>query len=66
MSKARVAIIDDQERMRDILGMVLERAGHIVSRFSAGESFLDVLSAGERFDVVVTDLKMPGMTGLEV
>jgi len=66
MSEAHVAIIDDQERMRDILGMVLERAGHRVSTYPAGQSFLDDLESGASFDVVVTDLKMPGMTGLEV
>lgn len=60
----RVAVLDDEHRMLEVVAMVL---GEIfdVQTFSQPEAALEALAA-ERFEILVTDLKMPGTSGLEV
>ncbi len=63
--KVRVAVLDDEPRMAEILGMVLERDGYEVLVFTEpGEC----LAAQKRqpFDALLTDLRMPGMDGGQV
>jgi len=62
---AKVLVVDDKEMMRDSVGSTLRRAGFEIVAASNGEDALGVI-ARDRPDVVVTDLKMPGMTGLEL
>jgi DNA-binding NtrC family response regulator len=58
-----VLVVDDKEMLRDSVGATLQRAGFNVVTASDGESALEVI-ARRRPDAVVTDLRMPGMTGL--
>ena len=60
-----VLVVDDKEMLRDSVGVTLQRAGHTVLAASGGEAALEAI-ARQRPDAVVTDLKMPGMTGLEL
>ena len=60
---SRVAIVDDEVRLAQVLAMVLRRAGHEVCVYSSGPELLD---ADEAFDCVLTDLRMPGMTGVQL
>ena len=60
-----IAILDDEERMAEILAMVLRRDGHQVRTFHHPQALLDAL-ANERFDLLLSDLKMPDIDGLEV
>ncbi len=62
---ARILICDDQEMMRDSLASTLVREGHEVTAASDGGIALQRLSAG-KFDLLITDLKMPRMTGIEL
>ncbi len=62
---ARILVVDDQEMMRDSLAATLAREGHEIVAANDGATALTRLSAG-RFDLLVTDLKMPRMTGLEL
>src|SRR4029077_8372781 len=62
---ARILIVDDEASMRDFLGICLRRAGHTVETAAGGKQALVVL-ADQSFDVIITDLKMPGVGGLEV
>jgi DNA-binding NtrC family response regulator len=62
---ARILIVDDQEMMRDSLAGTLAREGHEIVAASDGPGALSRLSAG-RFDLLITDLKMPRMTGIEL
>ena len=63
----RVLVVDDEEVLRRLVRGLLERDGHRVQVASSGDEALDLfvraLHAGERFDVVVTDLAMPGTDG---
>src|SRR2546423_214638 len=62
---ARILIADDQEMMRDSLAATLAREGHDVVAASDGAAAAQRLTAA-RFDLLITDLKMPKMTGLEL
>src|SRR5215212_7313573 len=62
----RILVVDDQELMRDSLTATLTRAGHDVVACNDGPAAVDRLSAGPRFDLLITDLKMPRMTGIEL
>jgi len=64
-SAARILVIDDDELVRDTLGIVLTRAGHSVLEVADAETGLDAYRE-EPFDVVVADIFMPGMNGLEL
>jgi DNA-binding NtrC family response regulator len=61
----RLAVLDDEVRMVEILSMVLRRVGYEVETFSEGERALEAL-ASQRFDLLLTDLRMPEMDGLQV
>jgi two-component system response regulator PilR (NtrC family) len=52
-------VVDDEQSMREFLAICLRRAGHEVSVASTGALAVESLKA-KQFDVVVTDLKMPG------
>lgn len=60
-----VLVVDDKEMLRDSVGVTLQRAGMTVMGAASGDAALDQVLR-RRPDVVVTDLKMPGMTGLEL
>lgn len=66
MTKARtVALVDDDESIRESLGALLRSAGWRVSLFPSAEEFLN---SGEAMDAacLLADVNMPGMTGLEL
>jgi two-component system, NtrC family, response regulator HydG len=60
-----VLVVDDKEMMRDSVGTTLQRAGMSVVTADGGEAALAAIAA-RRPDVVVSDMKMPGMTGLDL
>ncbi len=60
-----VVIVDDKEMMRDSIAATLKRAGMNVLPAASGQAALDLI-AKDRPDAVVTDFKMPGMTGVEL
>jgi DNA-binding NtrC family response regulator len=63
--KGRVLVVDDERRQRDILQMILEAEGYETAAAANGRSALQA-SASEPFDVILTDLKMPDVDGLEL
>jgi two-component system, NtrC family, response regulator HydG len=62
---AKILICDDQEMMRDSLAGTLVREGHEVVACGDGATAVGRLQSG-RFDLLITDLKMPRMTGIEL
>ena len=63
--KAHVLIVDDEPNVRRVLGTQLEQAGWATTRAESGEQALDLVRAQDP-DLVITDLKMPGMDGMEL
>ena len=65
MSQRRILVVDDDESLRRVTQVQLQQTGYEVTAASDGNEALAVL---ERFpaDLVITDLKMPGMSGLEL
>src|SRR5687767_14864265 len=63
---ARILVCDDQELMRDSLATNLAREGHEVVATGDGTVAVTRLEGTGRFDLLITDLKMPKMTGLEL
>lgn len=61
----RVLVVDDVEEVRYALNATLSREGYEVVEAEDGQSALNLM-AGERFDVIVTDLWMPRMDGVEL
>ena len=55
---ATIAVIDDEEAIRDVLRDILQISGHHVLTFSDGAPFLEIVDA-EEIDLVFTDLVMP-------
>jgi len=63
--KGRVLIADDERRQRDILQMILEAEGYETTTAGNGRQALEAARASA-FDIVLTDLKMPDLTGIEL
>jgi len=59
-----VLVADDNPTNRDVLGRILERAGHATTLVADGDLALDAMEAGQ-FDIVLLDRNMPGLSGLE-
>jgi two-component system response regulator FlrC len=60
---ARILVVDDEEGVRSFLAEALEDDGHAVSRAEDGRAAAERLSR-DRFDLLITDLRMPRMDGL--
>ncbi|GAB6091149.1 response regulator transcription factor [Spirochaeta dissipatitropha] len=65
MEKARILIVDDETDILELLRYNLEKEGWLVESASSGEEALR-LSSSRRFDLVVLDLMLPGIDGLQV
>ncbi len=63
---AHVMVVDDEAVARVSLAEILRLEGYQVSTAASGEEALSLLSKSGPFDLMVLDLKMPGMDGLEV
>lgn len=65
MDNTKILIVDDELIMRESLSGWLERDGHEVSAAASGEEAMEVLK-DSRFDILLVDIKMEGMSGLDV
>jgi CheY-like chemotaxis protein len=65
MSKKRILVVDDQAVVADAITAILEMDGHTTEAVSSAFAALDKYER-DRYDLIVTDCSMPGMTGLEL
>ena len=65
MGSTKILIVDDELIMRESLAGWLERDGHAVQTASSGEDALEMLKES-RFDILLVDIKMEGISGLDV
>lgn len=64
-SGQRILVVDDDPAIRSLLSTFLEQLGYLVETVESGEAALELFNA-ETFDVILVDLQLQGMTGLEV
>ena len=65
MMNGRILVVDDDPSLRRVLQVQLEQEGYEVAVTASAQQTLSVLQL-RQFDLVITDLKMPGMSGLEL
>jgi FixJ family two-component response regulator len=63
--RLRVLVVDDEEEILELLGEYLKARGHEVRTAYDGRDAIDLIRQGA-LDLVITDLKMPGMGGIEL
>jgi len=63
--KARILVADDEKGMRDFLSILLRKEGYEVTVAANGEAALESVSQQE-FDLLVTDIRMPGLSGIDL
>jgi len=61
----KILVVDDEQSLRDVLSIMLKRAGYAVTSAVDGEEAIELLNK-EIFDLVITDLRMPKIDGMEV
>ncbi|MDE5945488.1 MAG: sigma-54 dependent transcriptional regulator [Rikenella sp.] len=62
---AKILVIDDERSIRNIIGELLEMEGHTVKTAENGIQGYEMIG-GEAFDLVISDIKMPEMDGIEL
>jgi CheY-like chemotaxis protein len=66
LSPLKILLIEDDAEVRDTVASMLASLGHSVVEAAGGREGLARLEAGEAVDLVLTDLRMPGMSGWQV
>lgn len=61
-----IFLIDDDEAILDSLGLYLDTKGIVVHRFPRAEPALDALHLSDELTCIVSDVRMPGLSGLEL
>jgi FixJ family two-component response regulator len=61
-----IAVIDDDEAVLDSLRLYFARQDVETSCFASARDFLGAIRSGKRFDCIVSDVRMPGMSGLDL
>ena len=62
---AKILVVDDEKGMRDLLLFMLCTEGYNAVEAATGQEALDIMN-DETFEVVIVDIMMPGMDGLEL
>ncbi len=65
MARKSILVVDDEKNQREILETILSGEGYDVTTASSGEAAMKFV-ADRHFDLVLTDLKMTGMSGLDL
>ena len=65
MAKKRILFVDDDKDLVDVVELVLIHGGYIVETACCGEEAFNKVKTKE-FDLVIADVRMPGMDGLEL
>lgn len=63
--KARILVVDDEESIREFLDIMLKKEGYEVSVVEDGQQALDTIKK-KSFDLIISDLQMPNVTGIEL
>ncbi len=61
----KILVVDDEQSLREVLSIMLKRTGYAVTSVVDGEEAIELLNR-DMFDLVITDLRMPKIDGMEV
>jgi PleD family two-component response regulator len=65
-NKARILVVDDESGVRALLDSVLKKAGYSVDTIADSRATMDIIDAGTIYDTILMDIRMPGMSGIEL
>ena len=65
-SMERLLLVDDSDFFRNMVRPILVSEGYRVKAVKSAEAALDLMEDGERFDVIISDIQMPDMSGYEL
>ena len=63
---ATILFLEDENMIREVLSEYMVVAGHEVVTCERGDEAIKLIEEGEPFDLAVLDIRVPGVTGLEV
>ncbi len=64
--RVNILLVDDEETVRRVTGRLLEKLGYSVVPAGDADEALRLLAEGDAFDLVLTDVVMPGLSGIEL
>jgi putative nucleotidyltransferase with HDIG domain len=64
MPAERILIVDDEEPIRDLMCAMLASANYVCTQTESGKEALSLLASGDEFELMLSDLMMPGMDGI--
>lgn len=64
--KRRILVVEDDAPVRELLLRVLQDAGHLVVGATSGQDAIDLAAQHAELDLLITDLVMRGMNGIEL
>src|SRR3954462_822809 len=64
MASERILVVDDEEAIREIVSSMLQNAGYNARQAGSGKQALEILGAGEEFQLMLSDLMMAEMDGI--
>ncbi len=62
----KILVVDDEKSMRDLLAMMLRKEGYSVTTADSAVQAKQLVESGENFALVISDVSMPGMSGLDL
>jgi two-component system response regulator PilR (NtrC family) len=62
----RVLVVEDEKSLRDLMSLMLRKEGYAVEVADSGTQAASRIAKDPLYDLVITDVSMPGMTGLEL
>jgi len=65
MTSLQVLVVDDEPAIRQVVAAQLRKAGHSVEQAGDGETAIERLAKGD-VDIVLCDIKLPGLSGIEI
>ncbi len=63
---SKILIVEDEKSMRDLLGLMLRKEGYGVETSETGDLGARKIDESGAFDLIISDISMPGMSGLEL
>ena len=63
---SRIIIVDDEVEIAEVLEKFLLKQGFETLKFTKAEQAIKAMEEGQKYDLLITDMKMPGMTGIDI